>query len=80
MFVMGAAVSLAITHNVYSQDGTKLSAAEFEKLMVEIDTPMEKPWRQIPWKISLLEAQQEAAESQKPIFIWAMDGHPLGCT
>jgi hypothetical protein len=28
----------------------------------------------------LLEAQRIAAEAKKPIFIWAMDGHPLGCT
>lgn len=40
----------------------------------------ESPWRTIPWKISLLDAQREASRSQRPIFIWAMDGHPLGCT
>lgn len=57
-----------------------ISAEEFEKLIQEVDTPTDKPWRSIPWKISLLEAQNEAAESGKPIFIWAMDGHPLGCT
>ena len=28
----------------------------------------------------VLEARQEAAKQKKPIFIWAMDGHPLGCT
>jgi hypothetical protein len=27
-----------------------------------------------------LSAQHSAAEQKKPIFIWAMDGHPLGCT
>ena len=25
-------------------------------------------------------AQAQAAAAGKPIFIWAMDGHPLGCT
>ena len=34
----------------------------------------------IPWKISLREAQRAAVSEKKPIFIWAMDGHPLGCT
>jgi hypothetical protein len=38
------------------------------------------PWRSIPWELDLLEAQRKAVESSKPIFIWAMDGHPLGCT
>ena len=41
---------------------------------------LEEPWRTIPWKLSLLEAQHVAAREKKPIFIWAMDGHPLGCT
>jgi len=44
-------------------------------------TPSETPtWRTIPWKISLLDAQRAAIAQKKPIFIWAMDGHPLGCT
>jgi|GEM_PF-679486 len=38
------------------------------------------PWRSIPWQTDLLNAQKMAAESEKPIFVWAMDGHPLGCT
>jgi hypothetical protein len=37
-------------------------------------------WRTIPWQVDLLEAQRMAVEQSKPIFIWAMDGHPLGCT
>ena len=42
--------------------------------------PGEETWRTIPWKISLLDARALAAAEKKPIFIWAMDGHPLGCT
>lgn len=38
------------------------------------------PWRSIPWEMDLLKAQRMAAEQSKPIFIWSMDGHPLGCT
>jgi hypothetical protein len=40
----------------------------------------EKPWRSIPWELDLLTAQKLSVEQSKPIFIWAMDGHPLGCT
>ena len=36
-------------------------------------------WRAIPRKLSLMEAQAEAAKVNKPLFIWAMDGHPLAC-
>lgn len=40
----------------------------------------DEPWRQIAWRTDLLQAQHEAVEQRKPLFIWAMDGHPLGCT
>ena len=61
-----------------------LSAAEltpqsFTELHAELQ-PADEPWRTIPWKIDVLDAQRAAAQEQKPIFIWAMDGHPLGCT
>ena len=57
-----------------------LTQADFEKLHKQLQPAPDEPWRTIPWKISLLDAQAAAAEQQKPIFIWAMDGHPLGCT
>jgi hypothetical protein len=57
-----------------------LSNAEFERLHAELQPDTEAPWRTIPWQVSLLEAREEAAQQKKPIFIWAMDGHPLGCT
>ena len=61
-----------------------LSAAEltpevFQELHAELQSG-DEPWRTLPWKIDLLDAQRTAAEEGKPIFIWAMDGHPLGCT
>ena len=57
-----------------------LSEAEFKQLHDELRPAAEEPWLMIPWKIALLNAQQVAAEEKKPLFIWAMDGHPLGCT
>ena len=60
--------------------GDGLTEAEFKKLHAEIRPADDAPWRTIPWQISLLEAQADAARQKKPIFIWAMDGHPLGCT
>ena len=54
--------------------------AEFHKLHAELQQDDTALWRTIPWKTSVLDAQQLAADEQKPIFIWAMDGHPLGCT
>jgi hypothetical protein len=60
--------------------GDELTEAEFLKLHAELQPDQTALWRTVPWKISVLSAQQIAAEQKKPIFIWAMDGHPLGCT
>jgi hypothetical protein len=40
----------------------------------------EETWARIPWRTSLWAARQEAARAGKPILLWEMDGHPLGCT
>ncbi|MEM7010920.1 MAG: hypothetical protein AAF585_05490 [Verrucomicrobiota bacterium] len=71
-------VSAAIAVAPFSVQA-ELNLAEFEKLHAELQPDATETWRQIPWKISVLEAQRSAAAEGKPIFIWAMDGHPLGC-
>jgi hypothetical protein len=58
----------------------ELTEEKFRELHAALKPADDEPWRTIPWKIDLLEAQKEAAREKKPIFIWAMDGHPLGCT
>jgi len=71
---VGTAI-LAVT--AVAADLTTTAFTQFKK---ECKASFNEPWRTIPWKISLLEAQRVAAKEKKPIFIWAMDGHPLGCT
>lgn len=39
----------------------------------------ETRWRQVPWIPSLWEGIKAAEEKKKPMFIWAMNGDPLGC-
>lgn len=36
-------------------------------------------WRKIQWRHDLWDARIESAKTGKPIFIWAMNGDPLGC-
>lgn len=57
-----------------------LTNAKYRELLQELQPAKDALWRAIPWKTSLLDAQRKAASESKPIFIWAMDGHPLGCT
>jgi hypothetical protein len=40
----------------------------------------EERWREVPWASDLWEARRLAFEQGKPIFLWEMDGNPLGCT
>ncbi len=58
----------------------ELTQDRFQTLHTELQPDNSALWRTIPWKTSVLSAQQIAASEKKPIFIWAMDGHPLGCT
>lgn len=57
----------------------QIDSGQFSKLHAELQPDESESWRQIPWKTSVLDAQRTAAAEGKPIFIWAMDGHPLGC-
>ena len=34
----------------------------------------------IPWLASLAEGVVAADQQQKPLLLWMMNGHPLGCT
>ena len=56
-----------------------ISDAEFEEIHKSLN-PVDEKWKSIPWRTSLLTAQNDAAEANKPIFIWTMDGNPLTCT
>lgn len=58
----------------------ELDEAQFRRLHEALKPAEDEPWRTIPWKIRLLDARETAGRQGKPIFIWAMDGHPLGCT
>lgn len=45
-----------------------------------VPTERDEKWLAIGWKPNLWEARKEAAAKGKPILLWEMDGHPLGCT
>jgi hypothetical protein len=42
--------------------------------------PEEVKWQAIPWQTDIWEARRLALQQGKPIFLWAMNGNPLGCT
>lgn len=40
----------------------------------------ERRWTSIGWRASFWSAVEESNAVEKPILLWAMNGHPLGCT
>jgi hypothetical protein len=61
--------------------GTPIEPRQFESLQALIrPQPSEEKWLQVPWQTNLWEARRKAAAEGKPILLWEMDGHPLGCT
>ena len=57
-----------------------ISPAQFEPLRTLIaPKPDEERWASVPWMASLWAARDRAAREGKPILLWEMDGHPLGC-
>lgn len=41
--------------------------------------PEEVRWTDIGWETDLWAARRRAAAVRRPLFIWAMNGNPLGC-
>ncbi len=72
-------VSLTAWH-LSSAPAAELTESEFLSLHAELQPDNSALWRTVPWKTSVLSAQKLAVSEKKPLFIWAMDGHPLGCT
>ena len=52
--------------------------ADFEKLHKEL-TAAKEPWQTMPWQLSLVEACEQAAKENKPVYMLCRSGHPLGC-
>ena len=42
--------------------------------------PSELAWTQIPWVTTFSEGVNLAKAQEKPLLLWVMNGHPLGCT
>jgi hypothetical protein len=58
-----------------------INPATFREVLAFIrPKPEELRWQAIPWQTDLWAARRPAQEAGKPIFLWAMNGNPLGCT
>ena len=51
-----------------------------EKIAAVMPKPGEERWLTIPWRLELTKARAESQKLQRPMFLWIMNGHPMGCT
>jgi len=60
---------------------TAIDEASFRELLRFVrPKPTELRWQAIPWQTDLRDARRLAEVRGQPIFLWAMNGNPLGCT
>lgn len=58
-----------------------LAASSFEALAAEIrPSAADRSFLAIPWRATFWSAVVEADAADRPILLWAMNGHPLACT
>ena len=58
-----------------------ITDANLAELMTYVQPkPEEIAYLEVPWRPTLWEAIVEANRVDKPVLLWAMNGHPLGCT
>ncbi len=57
-----------------------LDAADFARLRREVLPAADERWRSIDWYTDVLAARDVAAGLGRPLFLWAMNGHPIGAS
>jgi len=74
-------VALLAVLPAFARTAEPIPLAELDHLRAVIrPKDDEAAWAKIPWRVDLSQARLEAAAAGKPILLWEMDGHPLGCT
>jgi hypothetical protein len=77
---MNAALALILAVAAQADEPRPIPAEDFDRLvsMIKPQSGEQRFW-QIPWKLSVGDAREEAAREGKPIFVWAgAGGAPIG--
>lgn len=76
--MLSAALLLVATAALCAQDPGADAFAR--QLAAIVPTAEEVAWRAVPWRAEFRTALLEANRLDKPVVLWAMNGHPLGQT
>ncbi len=69
----------AVLSPSYGDTPPPLAPADVAALHRELLPTRAEPWETIGWRVDLLAARDEAIRTRRPLLLWAMNGHPLGC-
>ncbi|MCE9581878.1 MAG: hypothetical protein K8T20_05105 [Planctomycetes bacterium] len=59
----------------------ELTESTYEKIRDRVlPSADELRWTAVDWRASFWDGVVEAQKTDKPILLWAMNGHPLACT
>ena len=79
--VRAFSVVILISHGLLAGGGLRaqeLNDASYAKWRdYLLPRPDELAWQAIPWRPSFWEAVVEAQAKDRPVLLWAMNGHPL---
>ena len=80
LLLAATAFLLRPTPTTAAPTGEQLSDAQFAGVRKAVlPAADEDDFAKIPWLTSIWDARAKAAKEGKPILLWEMDGHPLGC-
>lgn len=81
-FSIIVASALSVSAFMYSGDSAfaRVSKNLNNEIASVLPTPQEDRWLQVPWRTSLMPARVEAQNLNRPMFLWIMNGNPMGCT
>ena len=88
-------LSVACFSGVRGDETTLTLSPEFPPVAADIDLDEENykswrdhilpetselAWEKIPWLTTFKDGIDAASKAGKPLLLWTMNGHPLGCT
>jgi hypothetical protein len=66
---------------VSAYQAEEVTERNFQRLRDHImPSAAEEEWRKIPWRTTYWQGVVDAQKADKPVFLFAMNGHPFGCT
>ena len=79
-WLLAATVAIPAQDQATPNAPGKLTDANFAKWRdLVLPTAEESAWLRIGWRSQLHIAMRDADQLNRPVLLWAMNGHPLGC-